>query len=112
MYNFRLVMMKKYVLAVFFVTTMSFSLSALSETSAGKGEAIYQALGCSSCHGKDGHSEDDNYPSLAGRSSDWIVQQLEAFQSGERENPVMSAMAPMSEGFERVIADYLSSLEL
>ncbi len=112
MYNFRLVMMKKYVLAVFFVTTMSFSLSALSETSAGEGEAIYQVLGCSSCHGKDGHSEDDNYPSLAGRSSDWIVQQIEAFQSGERENPVMSAMAPMSEGFERVIADYLSSLEL
>ncbi len=91
---------------------MSFSLSALSETSAGKGEAIYQALGCSSCHGKDGHSEDDNYPSLAGRSSDWIVLQLEAFKSGDRENPVMRAMAPMSEGFERVIADYLSSLEL
>ena len=111
MYNLRLVMMKNYVLAVF-ITIMSFSLSAHSETSAGDGEAMYQALGCSSCHGKDGQSEDDNFPSLAGRSSDWIVQQLEAFQSGERENPVMSAMAPMSEGFERVIADYLSSLEL
>ena len=112
MYNLQLVMMKKYVLAVFFVMTMSFSLGALSETGAGEGEAIYQALGCWSCHGKDGHSEDDNYPSLAGRSSDWIVQQLEAFQSGERENPMMSAMAPMAEGFERVIADYLSSLKL
>ena len=105
-------MMKKYVLAAFFVTAMSFSLSALSETSVREGEAMYQALGCWSCHGKDGYSEDDNYPSLAGRSSDWIVQQLEAFQSGDRKNPVMSAMAPMSEGFERVIADYLSSLKL
>ncbi len=44
MYNLRLVMMKNYVLAVF-ITIMSLSLSALSDTSAGDGEAMYKALG-------------------------------------------------------------------
>ncbi len=92
--------------------TWTFSLDALSESKSEEGEAMYEALGCSTCHGKGGYSEDENYPSLAGRSSDWIVLQLEAFQSGERENPIMAAMAPMAEGFERAIADYLSSLKV
>ena len=35
-------------------------------------------------------------PSLAGKDADWIVQQLEYFQSGERQNSYMNAMAPMA----------------
>ena len=69
---------------------------------------MYLALGCVSCHGEDGNSTDENIPSLAGRDPKWIVLQLENFQSGERQNSYMNVMAPMAEGFEISIAEYLS----
>ena len=68
-----------------------------------------QLLGCVSCHGQGGQSTDENIPSLAGKDVEWIIHQLEYFQSGERQNSYMNAMAPMAEGFERSIAEYLSS---
>ncbi len=97
--------MKKifYILITFIFAT--FSMSSLANT---EGEAMYSALGCASCHGVNGHSNDESIPSLAGKDVDWIVQQLEYFQSGERQNAYMNAMAPMAEGFERSIAEYLS----
>ena len=85
-------------------TTLAFSANADSE-----GEAMYSALGCISCHGQGGKSTDENIPSLAGKDVEWIILQLEYFQSGERKNSLMNAMAPMAEGFERSIAEYLSS---
>ena len=97
--------MKKilYILITFIFAT--FSLSSLANS---EGETMYSALGCASCHGANGRSSDDSIPSLAGKDVDWIVQQLEYFQSGERQNAYMNAMAPMAEGFERSIAEYLS----
>jgi cytochrome c553 len=97
--------MKKilYILITFIFATFSVSSLANSE-----GETMYSALGCASCHGANGRSSDDSIPSLAGKDVDWIVQQLEYFQSGERQNAYMNAMAPMAEGFERSIAEYLS----
>ena len=92
-----------YILITFIFATFSMSSLANSE-----GEAMYSALGCSSCHGVNGRSNDESIPSLAGRDVDWIVQQLEYFQSGKRQNAYMNAMAPMAEGFERSIAEYLS----
>ena len=82
----------------------AFSMSSLANT---EGEAMYSALGCASCHGVNGRSNDESIPSIAGKDVDWIVQQLEYFQSGERQNAYMNAMAPMAEGFERSIAEYL-----
>ena len=84
--------------------TLAFSANADSE-----GEAMYAALGCISCHGQGGKSTDENIPSLAGKDVEWIILQLEYFQSGERKNSLMNAMAPMAEGFEQSIAEYLSS---
>ena len=83
----------------------SFSISTLANS---EGEAMYGALGCASCHGANGRSNDASIPSLAGKDIEWIIQQLEYFQSGERQNSYMNAMAPMAEGFERSIAEYLS----
>jgi len=88
---------------VFVLATLSFSTLANSE-----GEAMYGALGCASCHGANGRSNDESIPSLAGKDVEWIIQQLEYFQSGKRQNSYMNAMAPMAEGFERAIAEYLS----
>ncbi len=94
----------------FFLTSVIIALAifSLSSNANSEGEAMFSALGCASCHGQGGYSTDANIPSLAGKDVEWIVQQLEYFQSGERQNSYMNAMAPMAEGFERSIAEYLS----
>ena len=93
---------------LYILSTFSFATVSLSSLANSEGEAMCSALGCASCHGSNGRAIDDSIPSLAGKDVDWIVQQLEYFQSGERQNAYMNAMAPMAEGFERSIAEYLS----
>ena len=97
--------MKKILYILITFVLASFSMSSLANS---EGEAMYSALGCASCHGENGRSKDESIPSLAGKDVDWIVQQLEYFQSGERQNAYMNAMAPMAEGFEQSIAEYLA----
>lgn len=48
---------------------------------------------CAGCHGPQGISRVSSYPSLAGRSAEYIQQQLLAFKSGERDNPIMQNIA-------------------
>jgi cytochrome c553 len=104
-------MNKKLSLVLLTGIVVLFSLNSFSEEGVSEGEVMFEALGCWGCHGQAGYSTDERYPVLAGRNADWIVQQLEYFQSGERVSPMMNAMAPMAEGFERVIAEYLASKE-
>ncbi|NGP52539.1 c-type cytochrome [Thioalkalivibrio sp. XN8] len=52
-----------------------------------------KAAVCLACHGPEGNSMNPEWPSLAGQHAEFIVAQLEAFQSGERQNPLMSPMA-------------------
>ncbi|MBU2887344.1 cytochrome c [Gilvimarinus agarilyticus] len=52
-----------------------------------------KARACMGCHGPKGVSRIASYPSLAGLDADYIAAQLQAFQSGERQNPMMSSMA-------------------
>lgn len=52
-----------------------------------------EARSCFGCHGPEGRSRVNSYPSLAGRSEAYLSQQLHAFRSGERENPMMSSIA-------------------
>ena len=101
--------MKKILFLFISITALAFSLSSTSEEFKSEGEAMFEALGCVSCHGSGGNSTDDDIPSLAGRDAEWIIQQLEQFQSGARQNAIMNAMAPMAEGFENSIAEYLST---
>lgn len=73
------------------------------------GQQMYEAVGCMSCHGKHGNSQNEDYaPSLSGLNKEYIMTQLRLFQTGERISPIMNAMAPMIEGFEEEVADYLS----
>lgn len=98
--------MKLFFQTLLLTTSITLALTANANS---EGEAMYAALGCVSCHGQGGKSTDENIPSLAGKDVEWIILQLEYFQSGERKNSLMNAMAPMAEGFERSIAEYLSS---
>ena len=64
-----------YTLIFFVLTAFSFSSQANSE-----GEAMYSALGCASCRGANGRSNDESIPFLAGTDVERIIQQLEYFQ--------------------------------
>jgi cytochrome c553 len=65
---------------------------------------------CAACHGPDGNSINPEWPSLAGQHPQYTVQQLQAFKSGERENPNMSAMVTNLSADDVVaIADYYAS---
>jgi cytochrome c553 len=52
-----------------------------------------KAATCFVCHGDKGKSNDPQFPSLAAQQSIYIVNQLNAFKSGERTNPAMQAKA-------------------
>lgn len=65
--------------------------SALAEGSVEAGQA--KSAVCAACHGPDGNSLNPEWPSLAGQHASYIVTQLEAFQNGRRQNPLMSPMA-------------------
>ena len=73
------------------------------------GQQMYEALGCISCHGKHGNSPDTEYaPSLSGLNKEYIVTELLNFQSELQNWTIMNVMAPMIEGYEEEVADYLS----
>jgi cytochrome c553 len=48
---------------------------------------------CAACHGPDGNSVASSNPTLAGQNPVYIVNQLKAFKSGQRNNPIMLGMA-------------------
>ncbi|RTL53151.1 MAG: cytochrome c4 [Rhodocyclaceae bacterium] len=48
---------------------------------------------CQECHNADGNSTSVGVPKLAGQQAPYLFKQLKNFQSGEREHPIMSAMA-------------------
>lgn len=52
---------------------------------------------CAACHGADGNSPNAIWPSLAGQHADYLARQIEAFQAGQREDPLMTSFAgPLS----------------
>ena len=48
---------------------------------------------CVSCHGEHGNSTMPMFPKLAGQNSVYIANQLKAFKSGERKDPMMGTLA-------------------
>ncbi len=48
---------------------------------------------CMACHGPDGNSIVAQWPSIAGQHANYIEDTLQAFKSGLRSDPVMSAQA-------------------
>jgi len=82
---------------------------ALAQGSAEAGQA--KAAPCVACHGADGNSVTPEWPSLAGQHAGYIVRQLEAYQSGDRENVLMSAFAStLSTEDMRDLAAYFATL--
>lgn len=51
-----------------------------------------KAVVCQACHGANGNSVNAQWPSLAGLSAGYIVEQLKNFKDGKRNNPVMAPL--------------------
>jgi cytochrome c553 len=69
-------------------------------------------MDCADCHGEDSMG-DDEFPQLAGLEEAYIVEQLMAFESGERidENEIMPMYAEDLSGQDMAdLAAYFSSL--
>ena len=70
------------------------------------------AASCVGCHGPAGVSANDLWPNIAGQKREYIAKQLRAFQSGERTDPMMSAIAQTLTDADIVeLAKYFSSLK-
>ncbi len=100
-------MKKAFLLAIAAVAAFSTQVQA-ADIEAGKAKAAT----CAACHGANGISAIPTYPNLAGQKPAYIVQQLKAFKSGERNNAIMKPMATMLTEADMVnIAAYYASLK-
>jgi cytochrome c553 len=84
--------------------------TARADVAAGK--STYASRGCIGCHGAGGVSVVAAYPSLKGRSADFVRKNLSDFRSGARKAAVMNAMAAgLSDADIENLADYIESLQ-
>ena len=84
--------MKKTLLALSLAlafTSTSGILHAEGSINAGK----EKAASCISCHGDNGNSMVSTFPKLAQQHSSYLIKQLQAFKTGARKNPMMTAIA-------------------
>jgi cytochrome c553 len=69
-----------------------------------------KAATCMGCHGPKGKSSSAQWPNLAAQQSPYIINQLNAFKTGTRNNPMMQSMAAnLSDGDINNLAAYYSS---
>ena len=66
---------------------------SLVDGSADAGKA--KSVTCAACHGADGNSVNPTWPNLAGQHARYIVNQLQAFKDGLRNNALMNSQAMM-----------------
>lgn len=71
-----------------------FLLAPAPASAAGKVAAgAAKAEDCASCHGADGNSTATTFPKLAGQYAGYLFRQLKDFKDGERNAPMMAALA-------------------
>ncbi|RQR54737.1 cytochrome c4 [Burkholderia sp. Bp9126] len=70
-----------------------------------------RVMGCAACHGARGEGTDNDYfPRLAGKPSDYLYRQLRAFRDGGRKYPPMNyLLAYLPDAYLRRIADYFAA---
>lgn len=66
---------------------------------------------CAGCHGPKGISRVASYPSIAGLPEAYITEQLQAFRTGQRQNPMMGSVAQnLSDEDIHALSHYFASL--
>lgn len=79
------------------------------------GDMDHHITACSACHGPQGQGiETAVFPKLSGQHAEYIVQQLQAFKSGQRANDLNGMMrdiaAKLSDEDMQAVASYISGL--
>lgn len=96
-----------------FIGLLAFTSIALINTAQAEGDIeTGRALGiqCSACHGTDGMSTSEQFPSIAGQKESYLIKQLEQYQSGERTNPAMEIIvAPLKAQDIKDLAAFFAS---
>ena len=72
-------------------TGIAFGQAAMAagDPVAGKEKAVQ----CQQCHGPDGNSPVPQFPKLGGQHAKYIVQALEDYQTGARQEPIMAGFS-------------------
>lgn len=66
---------------------------------------------CQRCHGADGHSRNGRCPNLAGQNPGYLLQQLQHFHDGRRQDFQMQSIArPISDADKIAVSIYFSSM--
>lgn len=95
------------------VNAMLLKMQGIEQSPLEKQAALEQgkdrALLCFRCHGEDGNSLREYIPNLASQNAAYLFTQFEKFANGQRENYVMSKIAPSLTTDERIaIAVYFA----
>lgn len=103
-----------------YYASQSLKLAKAKANGAGSlGEKIYRGgiastkvPACAACHGANGEGMPKRFPSLSGQHTDYTVQQLRTFRTGERANaPMMQVISSkMTEAEMQAVADYIQGL--
>ena len=100
--------MNKWLLSLSIATAlMAGSMQAMAgDAAAGK----VKSATCAACHNADGNSVNPIWPKIAGQHAGYLEGQLQAFKSGQRKDPTMTAMAaPLSEDDMADLAAWFAS---
>ncbi|NCF26985.1 MAG: c-type cytochrome [Gammaproteobacteria bacterium] len=82
------------------------SVQAAGDIDAGKAKSAP----CAACHGADGNSPTTAFPILAGQYQDYLMRAMEDYQTGKRNNPIMTGFAaPLTKQDRADLAAYFSS---
>lgn len=86
--------------------------SSIGEQLANRGRWSDDVPACSSCHGQGGVGVGANFPALAGQSSLYLVNQLQAWRKGTRDAGPLGLMGgiakKLSDADVQAVADYFS----
>lgn len=77
-----------------------------------KGGEIPMAIACMTCHGMNGEGlAAAGYPSVSGKSAEYLAKQVRDFQEGKRKHPVMDSIAAaISEDELVAVTEYMEAL--
>jgi cytochrome c553 len=90
------------------------SPSAADATAGVENSMAQRMQACVVCHGKEGRATRAGYfPRIAGKPAGYIVNQLQNFKTGRRQNEAMNHLVQhMSDDYLRDIGQYFSELDL
>ena len=96
-------------LAAILLAPLTAGANSLVDGTAEAGKA--KALTCTACHGAEGNSVNPLWPNIAGQGAPYLVQQLKAFKTGLRNDPLMTSQAMLlSDEDMNNLAVYFESL--